>query len=91
MKPAGEPDLVDRLIAMLAERHPDLQKDDLEAFETALRADFGGDRHWVRNASDRAARVARVAALVGQYSEREIARRLGVGKGTVNRLKGRVR
>lgn len=81
---------VEGIITLLREQHPDLTPEDVEAFRRAICEHYGGERHWIPNGSDGDQLIARVKGMLGLYSEREIARRLGVGKMTVNRIKNRL-
>ncbi len=80
---------IDGIIALLARQHPDLGPDDLAAFRTAICEHYGGEVHWIPKA-DRSDLVRRVVMLLGRYSNREIARRCGTTRSTVNRIRMRL-
>lgn len=83
-----QPDLVDFLMKLFAERHPDLLPIDLDAFETALRTEFGGDRHWVRKAKnqEREALIDQVLRTFNGRNASELARNLKISRQDVYRI-----
>jgi Mor family transcriptional regulator len=80
-------DLVDRIIMMLCEMRPEWRRDPkaLQEAEAAVRAELGGQRHYVR--APQQPDVAREILL--RFNGRnvsEVARRLGIGRATVYRV-----
>lgn len=84
--PRTEPDLVDRVLEYLA-KELQVPAERLRRAENALRAELGGDRHYIRRTSkaDRDLAV-RILALFNGRNATEVARQLGIGKTTVYRL-----
>jgi len=83
---ALEPDLVDRIMAAVVERAPELQPHVAE-LETAVRDQFAGDRGWVRKRNASRPDLARmVLAHFNGRNVSEVARKLDISRATVYRM-----
>jgi DNA-binding NtrC family response regulator len=83
---ATEPDLVDRLIAAVVERAPELAPQVAE-LEAAVREQFAGDRGWVRKRN--ASRPDLARQVLQHFNGRnvtETARVLNISRATVYRM-----
>ena len=79
---AAEPDLVDRIFALLVIAHPELSPRFVE-IKAAIRRQVGGERLYVRR------KDPVVDAILGQWNGRnaaQLARELGIGRSTVYRV-----
>lgn len=85
--PESDADIVDRLVQFLVQLDPALATRRAE-IETDLRAEFGGDRWYVRAATEtqRQARVRQVLQLFNGRNASEVARQLRIGRATVYRI-----
>jgi DNA invertase Pin-like site-specific DNA recombinase len=83
---AAEPDLVDRIMAAVVERAPELAPQVAE-LEAAVRDQFAGDRGWVRKRNATRPDLARL--VLEQFNGRnvtEVARTLKISRATVYRV-----
>ena len=83
-----DPDLIDRIIEMLRAEFPGLA-DDLVQYESDLRAEFAGDRSYIRGmpATDRQKRVSSVLGMLANgRNATTIARKLEISRPTVYRI-----
>lgn len=87
MSTTQDPDLVDRLIDYVLRLEPALQPK-RAAIETDLRAEFGGDRHYIaaRVETHRQARVREILARFNGRNASEVARSLHISRATVYRV-----
>jgi len=85
---AVEPDLVDRLLDLLQREIPHLGSGERQRLAWALRAEFGGERTYIRrqSAEDRAQQRRELATLSAQRGVAEAARRVGVSRTHAYRL-----
>ncbi|MES2909875.1 MAG: helix-turn-helix domain-containing protein [Pseudomonadota bacterium] len=81
----SDPDLVDRIFEYLLTEFPQIAGDRLEESKKAVRGEFGGQRPYIatRASTDLAKKVL---SLFDGRNAREVARRLGVSRGTVYRV-----
>lgn len=82
-----DPDLVDRIFDYLIAEFPQIAGARLEQSRKAVRAQFGGERHWIpsRGLSEQQQLAQQVLALFNGRNAREVARRLQVSRATVYR------
>ncbi len=83
-----DPDLVDRIFTYLLTEFPQIAGPRLEESRRAVRAEFGGERHWIptRGLSEQQQLAQKVLALFNGRNAREVARRLDVSRATVYRI-----
>lgn len=80
-KRQAEPDIVDRMVALITDARPDLI-DEMMSIAEKLRQEVGGERVYVRRRRDLA------AVIIEQFDGRnatQLARALGIGRTTVYR------
>lgn len=88
MRSFAEPDLIDRILDHLREAVPNLDDAKRARLATVLRAEFGGERTYVRirPPDARVERQAEIVRLAETLPVVEVARRLHVPRGTVYRM-----
>jgi Mor family transcriptional regulator len=86
-KPIQEPDLVDAILDWIVSRHPDM-KEKAPSLMADIRADWGASRHYVRAGSqtERQRRISQALSLFNGRNATEVARPVGVSRGTVYRI-----
>jgi Mor family transcriptional regulator len=82
-----ELDLVDRVFEYLQAEIPALDPGQLESLKAAMRAEFRGERVYIRQPQTERQRL--VAAVLSRFNGRnasEVARELSIGRATVYRI-----
>lgn len=81
----ADPDLVDRIFEYIREEFPEIPSARVADLRAATRAEFGGDRQYIRT-DRRRALAAEALRLFNGRNATEVARRLGISRATVFRL-----